>query len=808
MSFQSRESRVIRVIKWVAVGIAGLLTLLVLVAIAVYFWMRASVPTLDGTSSLAGLRQSVSVTRDAAGIVAIKADDVLDAVRALGYVHGQERFFEMDLARRSAAGELSALLGKATLPMDRDKRRHRMRVRAAAEWARAPEIEKAWFTAYTEGVNAGVAALGARPWQYLVLRSEPQPWQPVDSLLVLSEMYFMLQSGGFESRFADIRLRALLGNTLFDWMRPTGGAWDATLDGVVPAFPAMPGPEAIDTRKATEPKVPAVASRTTILGIAATDLEALPGSNNWAVSGARTADGRAILADDMHLGLNVPGIWFRAEMRFKHAGREVHVAGVTLPGIPQVAAGSNGSIAWGFTNSYGQWFDWVAVPKSGGEVRTVTETILVKGADKETLDVRELPIGSGVSVPVLKTGADSDYALAWMLYQPGAMMTRADAMMLATTMDEALRLARETPMPHQNLMIVDNKGNAAWTIVGRIPDRKDWSVKRGTTRAVDALPQGWVSPDVVPVVKNPAGGVLWTANSRQLGGKGSEIIGDGGFDLGARGMQIRDRLLATPKHDESSLYAIQLDSESRFLKRWGELINTRAAAPSTPPPVAALHAEVKRWNGRADVDQTGHRVVRAFRERVMAECWRAWLGTRDPNAVKTDGPEKSDAGLSHDGRFEYAVWQAITTQPAHLLPKGHFSWDHFLDVQLKWVHDDLVKQHGSLANATWGTRNTSRIKHPFSRAMPFLSPYLDMPPRQLAGDNHMPRVAAPTFGASQRLVVSPGKEAEGILTVAGGQSGHPLSPFYGAGHREWLEGAKQPLLAGPTIHTLKLEAGK
>jgi penicillin amidase len=164
--------------------------------------------------------------------------------------------------------------------------------------------------------------------------------------------------------------------------------------------------------------------------------------------------------------------------------------------------------------------------------------------------------------------------------------------------------------------------------------------------------------------------------------------------------------------------------------------------------------------------------------------------------------------LNHDARFEYAAWQAIEAEAPHLLPKGYLSWPHFLDAQLVWVHDELVKQHGSLENAKWGKRNMSRIKHPFSRAVPFLSPYLDMPSRPLAGDNHMPRVAAPGFSASQRLVVSPGKEEQGILTVAGGQSGHPLSPFYGAGHQQWLDGAPQPLLAGQTKHTLTLAPPK
>ncbi len=812
MSFQSRDTKLMRWLNVLLAGVGVIALMIAITAIALYFVVRASVPILDGDKPLANLQRPVITTRDANGMVSITADSARDAIRALGYVHGQERFFEMDLARRSAAGELSALLGSATLPMDKQKRAHRLRTRATAEFASADPRERAWFTAYTEGVNAGVAALGARPWQYLVLRADPAPWREEDSLLVVAEMYSMLQAGGFESRYADIRLRKLLGDKLFDWMRPQGGPWDATLDGVTLASAALPTADDIDLRKvsAAKPQMSA-SSQTSSVSPSATAQPAEPidaylGSNNWAVSGLRTADGRAILADDMHLGLSTPGIWFRAQMTFNQNGKPLRVVGMTLPGVPQITAGSNGHIAWGFTNNYGQFFDWVVLPKVGASplsIRTTNETIYVKGGDAVTLEVKETDVG-----PVLKSDADNNYALSWVLYRPGAMLNRVAGFMFATDLDTAVNISHRTPMPHQNILIADNVGNIAWTVAGRIPKRPQWQVSRGTPTPVNQLPNGWLDPDKYPLIKNPADGLLWTANSKQLGGAGSEIIGDGGFDLGARAMQIRDRLRETPKHTEQTLYAIQLDRESRFLKRWAALAVARGAAPSTPLPIAALAAKLKDWNGAADIDQVGHRVARAFRERVQSELWRAWRASNNANTATTDAPEKSDAALSHDARFEYAAWQAIEAEAPHLLPKGYLSWPHFLDAQLVWVHDDLVKQHGAITNATWGNRNMSRIKHPFSRAMPFLSPYLDMPSRPLAGDNHMPRVAAPGFGASQRLVVSPGKEEQGILTIAGGQSGHPLSPFYGAGHQQWLAGAPLPLLAGDTKHTLTLNTGK
>jgi penicillin amidase len=784
-------NKILRIALWI---VAAIVTLLFAALLAGWLAMRGSLPALDGDGKLSGLTAPVSATRDVQGTVAITAATTLDAVRTLGYVHGQERFFEMDLARRSAAGELSALLGAATLGMDRDKRRHRLRTRMEAQLAITKPEERAWLVAYTDGVNQGLNSLSARPWQYLLLRTRPEEWREVDSLLVVSEMYFMLQAGGYDARYTDIRLRQMLGDKLFNWLRPLGGEWDGALDGSVIAPVAMPAPAELDTRKAM-----AGAKVVATLDHATFDAEFAAGSNNWAVGGARTAHGGATLADDMHLGLGVPGIWFRTQMTIGSGDKARRIAGVTLPGLPSIVVGSNGDVAWGFTNSYGQWFDWVAVPKaakaSGIEVKTRREVIAVKGGENVELNVRETAFG-----PILREDAANEYALAWSLYRDGAVNGRAYAMMFVGNIDAAITTAQESGIPHQNAIIADRAGNIAWTIMGRMPLREKPSPNRGQLTEIAALPQAWLPTDRYPVVKNPADGQLWTANSRQMGADAGALVGEGGFDLGARAAQIRDRLRAAPRFDEKGLYAVQLDDESRFLKRWADMAKS---AMLRDAKVDAIADELKRWNGRADANQTGHRIARAVRQRIQEQLWLSWLTAADTSPTTPDSPDKRYATLPFDGRFEYAAWQAISTRPLHLLPQPFKTWDEFIAAQISAVHDELVQQHGSLKDATWGKRNTARIKHPFSRAMPFLSSFLDMPPDPMAGDNHMPRVAGPTFGASQRMVVSPGREEQGIMTMAGGQSGHPLSPFYGAGHRDWLEGKPTPLLAGEARHTLR-----
>ena len=781
--------KLLRVSWWLVVVIAGLG---VAAIVAGYFSIRASLPQLDGEIKAAGFKASVNATRDNQGTVSITATNTPDAMRALGFIHAQERFFEMDLARRSAAGELSALLGDATIKVDKEKRAHRLRVRMTAQWQQFSAEDREAISVYTAGVNAGLAALAARPWQYLLLRATPEPWREIDSLLVVSEMYYMLQSRGFEERFNEALLRHQIGDAVFDWLKPAGGGWDAPLDGSLITSPSLPAAAVLNVRNdiATTQNAEMVPDPFTT--------ETAVGSNNWAVGGALSSHGGAILANDMHLGLGVPNIWFRAQFNIGEGAAARRIVGATLPGGPSLVVGSNGKIAWGFTNGYGQWFDWIAI-EEGSEladsVRTTRESITVKGAQPVELNVRETAFG-----PILHTVGKTGYALDWALYRDAAVNVHASALMFANTIDEAILIAQTSGIPHQNVVIVDNAGNLAWTIMGRIPAYPAGVPKtRGAFTAPDSRPTAWLAPDKYPFIKNPPDARLWTANNRQLGGDGANIIGDGGFDLGARAGQIRDRLREQKSFDEKKLYAIQLDNESRFLKRWSALAQTAATAKPNDK-TNAIAKELSAWKGHADTEQTGHRIVRAFRQQVIDQLWKSWLAAAQRGHP---GPGNTGKQDSPDGRFEYAAWAAIEARAIHLLPLPFPTWDDFLAAQLANVFDDLTRQNATLGDATWGKRNTANFRHPFSRVMPFLSGWLDMPKTPQAGDNHMPRVAAPTFGASERMVVSPGHEEQGIFVMPGGQSGHPLSPFYGAGHGDWLAGKPGSLLAGEATHTLR-----
>ncbi|MFN8756906.1 MAG: penicillin acylase family protein [Burkholderiales bacterium] len=791
MSFQTRDMRMMRWVRWFGVVAAAIAALVLLTILVIVLAMRGSLPQLDGDARVTGLIQPVSVTRDAQGTVSIEATTRDDAIRALGFVHAQERFFEMDLARRAAAGELSALLGKATLKMDEAKRVHRFRSRFAETVLMLRYEDQALLKAYADGVNAGLESLSVKPWQYLALRAEPQPWTPQDTLLVIAEMYSMLQGRTMDTAFSEALLREKLDPALFAWLAPRGGSWDAALDASAFTAAKLPSPALIDTRRGTPPPDDATPPRRGSRSAALDrDPEALVGSNAWAITGQLTPHGGAMLANDMHLGLQVPNIWFRAQLRFTEAGEVRQLVGLTLPGVPALVAGSNGHVAWGFTNAYGLWLDWV--PAKGLPVTEANEVIEVKGEDPVTLKVRQTSAG-----PIIKSHDGRDFALAWSAHRPGAINIRMAAIARAQSVDEALTFAQGAGMPHQNLFIVDKAGNAAWTIAGLMHERNLKQADAGRPRlaTLDDVVYSALAPEKYPVVKNPKDGRLWSGNNRKLGGVNGALIGDGGGDLGARGQQIRDRLLEKNRFTEKELIAIQYDNESRFLKRWVSVTRFNAAQ-SAQPGSAEMLAALQRWNGRADVDQVGHRVVRAFRNRVHDELWKAWVHAAAPSLTKI---------AIADARLEYPVWQAITEKPMHLLPQPFTSWDDFLSAQAVWVRDELIKAEGSIDKATWGNRNKAAIKHPFTRMAPMLSPYLDMPATPLAGDNHMPAVALSSFGASQHMAVSPGREQDGILTMPGGQSGHPFSPFYGTGHEDWLKQRPAPLLAGEPRYTLTLK---
>ncbi|UTY59039.1 penicillin acylase family protein [Massilia sp. erpn] len=790
--------------RWVKRGVLLLLALLVLALLAAWFFLRGSLAQLDGRRTVPGLTATVTIARDAQGVPTISGSDRLDVAYATGFVHGQDRFFQMDLLRRVAAGELSELFGPKALVVDRPNRLHRFRARAEQAVAAMAPADRALLERYAAGANEGLNALGTRPFEYGLISLSPRAWTPADSLLVIWAMYFDLQ-GRLEAReLARGWLRENSSAEQLAFLLPEATAWDTPLDGVAPPPPAPLPERAPDwwgkqaAKNGDE--------------VAAIDFVDAVGSNNWALAGSRNGGGGAIVADDMHLGIKLPNTWYRAVLAIPDAaGGTRRLVGVTLPGAPLIVVGSNGRVAWGFTNSYGDYLDLIAaeedaakpgqVKLAGGGWEKLTvhqETILVKGAAAEQLTVRESSAG-----PLRQAGGRT-YAVHWTAHAPGAVNVSMRKLEAANNLDEALAIAATLGIPAQNFVGGDDKGNIGWTIAGMLPRRAAPSLASTFPLAADTVGagwSGWLAPQDYPVVRNPASGQLHTANSRQLLGPGAELLGDGGLDLGARSQQVGASLTALgAQADERAVYGVMLDDRALFMAGWRARALAALATPgaSTDPKRAELARLLKTgWNGHASVDSTAYRITRAF----MWSLYELLYGAANADLHKLDEEARISTATA---RWPAVLARLLDEQPAGWLPAQYASWTALQLAALDRTAAELAPDGKPLSAATWGARNTAGIAHPIAGAVPALRQWLSVPPDQLPGDSNMPRVAGRTFGQSERLTVSPGREEQGIFNMPGGQSGHPLSPFFLAGHEDWVKGKPTPLLPGPAQYLLTL----
>ena len=826
--------------------------------------LRDSLPLLDGAVPSVGLTAPVKIERDHLGVVTIEAANRVDLAYATGFVHGQDRYFQMDLSRRFPAGELSALFGPVALDHDRQARLFRFRKVAQAVLQQATDEQRAVVEAYTRGVNAGLQSLHSRPWEYWLLGGPPVEWKAEDTILVVYSMWWDLQANGIRRELLRREINARIGGKECDagwkcslrFFYPARTEWDAP-DGVVadpastvasdivPPAAGIPGPDVLNVRGPTPAPaddkakplqgtgtVPANGPAARVGTVATVDpapsaglwartvwalvgpatLDNLHdvGSNSWAVAGRLTATGAALVANDMHLSQRVPAVWYHARLRVTGSTTQpaLDMTGVTLPGAPLLVAGSNGHVAWGFTNSYGDWLNVDLVPctavgesdlqtPSGSVSLTVDrEEIQVKGQAPVVEEVKSGPAGILVQA---EPERQMCWFGSWLATLPAATNLNLIGMERAASVEDALNLAPTVGIPHQNLVVGDREGHIAWTIFGRIP------TNIGAERANGHSP--WTIPETHPRIVDPQVGRLWTGNARvtdderQEAAIGGDLASMGSeYDLGARAHQIRDDLMAlqgsiTP----AEMLKIQLDDRAVFLTRWKDFLLDLIdpAAVKDHPRRADFRKQLESWDGRADTGSVSYRLVRGYHNQVQEAIWKMIMQALQvpPEDSKFIPPQ-----------FEQPLWQLVHQQPLHMLAAEYPNWRDFLLASL----DDTITGldtscHDQLSQCTWGQHQLVRIQHPLARAVPVLAPLLDMPTVELPGDHDMPRVQEGAFGASERFAVSPGHEDQAYFHMPGGQSGHPLSPYYRAGFMAWARGEPLPFLPGVAEHTLMLQ---
>jgi penicillin G amidase len=806
-----------------ALGIAAVAVVVLVLALAGGGWwtyerLSASLPVLDGQVRLNGLSAPVTVERDALGVPTIRARSRQDVARATGFLHAQDRFFQMDLSRRRAAGELAALVGVQALPVDRRTRMHRLRPEARTAVALLSHEDQGVLEAYVSGVNAGLRGLTAPPFEYTLLRQTPEPWRAEDSMLVVLSMFLTLQDedGSYESTLAT--MQEVLPPEMFDLLAPAGTEWDAPLVGQPFETPAVPGPEVYNPRRTRvgKPEIELPDRSDVVHGESrlpweATDADEALGSNNWAVAGSLTRDGGALVANDMHLAIRVPNTWYRARLEWTDdaSGERFLLVGTTLPGVPSLVTGSNTHVAWGFTNTYADWTDLVLLdldpsdanrymtPEGWQRFTQYEEEIAVAGEEPERMTVRWTIWG-----PVL--GADFMgrlRAARWVGHAVDRLAASLTPLERVHTLQEAFDAANGAGVPGQNLVLADRSGRIGWTIFGAIPNRVGFDGRLPASWADGWRGwNGWLDGVDYPRIIDPPGDRIWTANARVVDGTMLARLGDGSYEVGSRATIVRDRLRARATFTPRDMLDIQLDASAAFLNRWRTLILTHLSKDVVAgDPARQRFRDVveQDWSGRAEPDSAAYRLTRMFRDQVMdrvisfvlADCYDADT-TFDYTTVR---------------RREGAVWKLVRERPPHLLNPRYGSWSDLFTASIEAIIDESNRvDDGDLTARTWADYNQLSFRHPLSAAVPVFGRFLDMPAADMPGDLFTPRMHFGASGASERMVVSPGREKDGIMQMPTGQSGHPLSPYYKNSHDAWTKGEPTPFLPGPAEHTLSL----
>lgn len=503
---EPRRSR-LRALRLWGYGLMAMLALIVLLGVTATLWLRykmhAALPELDGQTQVTGLGSEVMVTRDAQGMPSIQAQTLDDLLFAQGYVTAQDRLWQMDALRRHGAGELAEILGPGLVDHDRQQRLLQLRAAADRAVGALPADQRHQLDVYAKGVNAYMSSHANRlPVEFALLHYTPAPWTPRDSLLVVLCMWQDL-STTFPTKIAREALAQHLPAALLADLYPVGSWRDRP--------PSQPQPDLTTEHEEVEqvpldrtqtrlvrpelPFAPAAAINRVAETFAQPACEdCQPGSNNWAVSGARSASGAPLVSNDMHLGLTVPDIWYEAALHVKaldSAAPVLDVAGFTLPGVPFVIVGRNAHVAWGFTAMLGDLQDvriehvrgagdameYQRADGSWEKVEHHRELIRVRGGRDVTQDVlcTQAPLGAGtITTPIISPlfpGEKRMLSLAWTAYDPTAVQIPALAINTASNGKELEAALGGLYGPTLSAVWGDDGGHIGYHAVGRIPVR-------------------------------------------------------------------------------------------------------------------------------------------------------------------------------------------------------------------------------------------------------------------------------------------------------------------------------------------------
>jgi penicillin amidase len=770
-------------LKKLLIGLLGLVVLLLVILGTGRWWLGRSQADPSRGAALAGLGAPVEVWRDSLGVPHVWARDEADLFRAMGYVHAQDRLFQMEMFRRLADGRLAEILGEPLLDTDRFLRTVGMGRGAAENEARLLPEHRRVLQAYADGVNAWITGHpGPLPPEFVTLRFKPEPWTVRNTLSIAKIMAWDLADWniGFDVQRALDAVGDSLGADLFPSYPDSGltilGAdaqWQGR--GAAPAAPPAAAPAVPRVSGVRLPEIPPVA------------LELLEGasaahaSNSWVIGGSRTKSGKPILANDMHLALRAPAIWYLAALH----GGGLDIAGMTLPGVPVVVAGHSRRVAWGYTNAMVDDVDLFVeevdpanpnryrTPGGWAEMTVRTDTITVKGGRKVVQKVRATRHGPVLS-DVDDRGGERVIAMQWTAYAPSTEVVALLGMNRARDAGEFLQALRGFNNPHQNVVYADAEGRFGYWMAGRVPIRRGGDgvlPAPGWTGAADWT--GWLSFDQHPHVDNPADGFVVTANNRQVGAEYPHLITRNWAEPW-RAVRIREMVSAGRALTAADVLAQQMDVRDV----WALRHLPRAIQAADGAGLADAARELRAWNGEAQVDS---------RAAALFYVWYEELRTR----VGAD-------------EFRGKPVYFPRTSMDRVLARGGGPWVDDVSTDATETLDGLAQAAMRTAvekvgDKRWGDLHTTTIGHPLGVVGVLDRAFgLNIGPFPKGGALYTVNVSGwssrtPPFtnayGSSQRHVVDMADpDGSGGFIIPTGQSGNPYSRHYRDQTPMWREG--------------------
>ena len=739
----------------------GLVILLLLLGFLLFFpgYFFFSKPKYKGKVSVQGLEEEVKIVTDTWGVPHIYADTEKDLFFACGYIHANERMWQMDLTRRTGYGRLSELFGEALLERDIHVRVLGLKEAALRDYEQLPPEIKDMLSAYSQGINAW---LDTRKWkwppEFSVLRYRPEPWSPIDSLIIKQVMAMLLST--------DFPSEAVRSNLIYR-MGPER-ALQVLEEGVEqPSF---------ETEKIS------------LSGLM--DIVYPQQSNNWILSGDRTISGKPLLANDPHLEINLPPVWYEIHLQCP----SLNVIGVSIPGLPWVIIGHNDDIAWGLSNStvdsqdlyiekFNETQDMYWDKDGWAPLMRKEEIIWIKGRkEPEKLDIMWTTRGPVISPHIIES--QNPISLRWTIYQGDRVFKAGYLLNKAKNWDDFTAALSLFDSPSQNFGYADKNNNIGYYLGGKIPLRAEEA-------ALFPFPswkeggewQGYLEEDLKPNLYNPEDGLIITANHNILPESFPFYVSHD-WDAPFRANRIREWLLQTKKHSVSSLQALQGDIYSKkgelFLPLIQQLTDVQGklkhaldifqnwdlqmGAGSAPALYATfmnfLHEEIFQDELKEDFRSFDFffRRKMAGALRILSEPDSFWFDNKDTPEIE-----------KRENVIQSALLRAYN--------------------RLDWLY-------GSPEGWDWSKINAIRYQHPLGRV--FLFRFFNLGTRPSSGNAFTVKVNYLTahktsWSASCRQIIDLSDWDKSVCVLTSGQSGHFMSRFYDNQVALWLEGKYHPM---------------